>query len=308
MCTGIAMMFLSIGVVLIFYGFGCWCDQSNYGNEDVPTIFTKDIDVLQLSHLFSLNSSAPIMGTVDLSIKSPCFQDGDGSFNHEYVIKEAISIRKAGITLVSIPRLIATIWLARTAIALPIGGDFVETGVYKGGTSILLIRMLQKYDSCGRHFWGFDSFRGLPESVAQDRTGHLSHGATGQYTTSEKTFLKNLRRHNAYTNPSIVHSVAGFFNETLPVAPIDKISLLRLDGDIFTSTWDSLTNLYHKVVPGGYIYVDDYDSFNGCKLAVDTFRSENHITEPMTKILEGKRADQRMKRAFEAVWWQKRAS
>lgn len=284
----------------------CLLCKSRAEVAEPQTIFTKDIDVLALSQLFSLNSSEPILSTFDIKAEEPCFSDSQLSFGHDYAVKEALPIRKAAITLVSIPRLIATIWLARAALTLP-AGDFVETGVYKGGASVLLIRMLQNYDTCGRHFWGFDSFQGLPESVAQDQVGHLSRGATGQYATSEKTFLKNLRKHNAYTNPSIVHSVKGFFNETLPTAPIDKIALLRLDGDIYTSTWDSLTNLYNKVVPGGYVYVDDYDSFNGCKLAVDTFRSENQITEPMVKILEGKRPDQRMKRAYEAVWWQKRS-
>ena len=270
----------------------------------MPTIFTKDIDILQLSTLFSKNVSVPIMKTLD-NAKSTCFSDPEESFNHEFTVNEALPIRKSGTTLVTIPRLIATIWLSRVAITLPVG-DFVETGVYRGGTSALMIRMLDKYDACDRHFWGFDSFEGLPESVAEDHIGGLNRGTVGQYTASEKGFIKTLRKHGAYKHPNKVHSVKGFFNETLRVAPIDKISLLRLDGDVFTSTWDSLTSLYHKVVPGGYIYVDDYDSFNGCKLAVDKFRSENHITEHMHLILEGKRPDQRMKRAYEAVWWEKR--
>jgi len=74
---------------------------------------------------------------------------------------------------------------------------------------------------------------------------------------------------------------------------------LRLDGDIYVSTVDALKNLYHKVSPGGYIYVDDFGSFSGCKAAVEEFRKQNNISEPMVPVSEN--ADG----AYEAVWWQK---
>ena len=180
-----------------------------------------------------------------------------------------------------------------------------HTGVYKGGTSILLIRMLLKFDACHRQFWGFDSFEGLPVSVAQDFSGHLSKGSKGQYSASESVIYNNLKKFHAH-NTDIVHITKGFFNETLPVSPIPSIAFLRLDGDVFTSTWDALEHLYPKVVPGGYIYIDDYDSFNGCKAAVDLYRVEKEVSEPLIRILEGKRPSQRMKREYEAVWWQKR--
>ena len=114
-----------------------------------------------------------------------------------------------------------------------------------------------------------------------------------------------MHRLGAYKNSSSVNIIQGYFNDTLPTAGVGKIALLRLDGDVFTSTWDALVNFYDKVVPGGYIYIDDYDSFNGCKHAVDTYREKYDVTEPMIRILEGKRKDQRMKLATEAVWWKK---
>ena len=177
--------------------------------------------------------------------------------------------------------------------------------MYKGGTSILLIHVLLNFDTCHRKFWGFDSFQGLPTSVSHDFKGRLQKGHKGQYSASEEVFLKNLREHSA-KDESIVRITKGYFNETLPEAPIRSIVFLRLDGDIFTSTWDALVHLYPKVVQGGFIYVDDYDSFNGCKAAVDLFRLQNNIKEPLTRILEGKRHYQRMKRQYEAVWWRKR--
>eukprot|EP00661_Eupelagonemidae_sp_cell13_P004915 gene4915-1527_t len=66
-----------------------------------------------------------------------------------------------------------------------------------------------------------------------------------------------LRRHGLHDSGT-VRILHGWFNETLPGAPVERISLLRLDGDIFVSTWQALDALYARVVPGGLVYVDDY--------------------------------------------------
>ena len=53
-------------------------------------------------------------------------------------------------------------------------------------------------------------------------------------------------------------SSPGWFSDTLPGAPIDKLAVLRLDGDLYDSTTDALTNLYPKLSVGGFLIVDDY--------------------------------------------------
>lgn len=57
-----------------------------------------------------------------------------------------------------------------------------------------------------------------------------------------------------------------------PCLGIGRIAYLRLDGDLYSSTMEALEALYHKVSPGGFVYVDDYGSYNGCRAAVDRFR------------------------------------
>jgi hypothetical protein len=86
---------------------------------------------------------------------------------------------------------------------------------------------------------------------------------------------------------------------------VKDIAFLRLDGDLFVSTWDPLAAFYDRVIPGGYIYVDDYGSFNGCREAIDKFRFENKIFEPLRFVREDDLVTRRI--SFEAVWWQKRA-
>jgi O-methyltransferase len=62
-----------------------------------------------------------------------------------------------------------------------------------------------------------------------------------------------------------VKFLAGWFKDTLPSAPIKKVSVLRLDGDMYESTMDALVALYKKVTPNGYIIVDDYHAVEGAK-------------------------------------------
>jgi hypothetical protein len=81
-----------------------------------------------------------------------------------------------------------------------------------------------------------------------------------------------------------VKFLKGWFCDTLPTAPIERIAVLRMDGDMYTSTMDALTNLYQKVSPGGYVIVDDYNSWPACKSAVDEYRRDHGVTADLVKI------------------------
>jgi hypothetical protein len=61
---------------------------------------------------------------------------------------------------------------------------------------------------------------------------------------------------------------------------------MRLDGDYYESTMDALTNLYDKLSVGGYAIIDDYgeDTWTYCRKAVDDFRREHGIKEPMIRV------------------------
>ena len=88
----------------------------------------------------------------------------------------------------------------------------------------------------------------------------------------------------------------GFFADTLPKAPIDKLAVLRLDGDTYESTRDAIQLLYPKLSPGGYCIVDDYHAFDDCKRAIEEYRLEHGIREPIQEIDNM------------GVFWQKAAS
>jgi hypothetical protein len=76
----------------------------------------------------------------------------------------------------------------------------------------------------------------------------------------------------------------GWFKDTLPNAPIDKLAVIRLDGDIYESTWDSITNLYPKLQPGGFIIIDDYYVNKSCEQAITDYQNKFGITEEINRI------------------------
>ncbi|KXZ56456.1 hypothetical protein GPECTOR_1g408 [Gonium pectorale] len=180
---------------------------------------------------------------------------------------------------------------------LTVPGDIVETGVYKGGSGIFMCMLLKEWDLCGRTYWGYDSFQGLPEPVAEDQGGSGMVGTPGMFNFGLKKTYANFAKYGL-TDPTLVKLVPGWFNETLPNAEVKQIAFLRLDGDMFTSTHEALMHLYSKVPVGGIVYVDDYGGFNGCRLAVDTFRTLYGITSPLNWVREGDDT-------VEAVWWRK---
>ena len=203
------------------------------------------------------------------------------------------------LAVVSGRRLRATAHLARTAINRCLDGDIVETGVYTGGSTAVLMRALIDYDGCGRKLWAFDSFMGLPTATNYDMQGDANVGVAGEYSAGFQVFKQNMQSLGAWDEKRIVVT-KGFFAETVHKSKVKAISFLRMDGDLYTSTWDVLIGLYDRVLPGGLVYVDDYGSYNGCREAIDRFRTENRIYEPLHHIKE-------KDGSIEAVWWQKRS-
>lgn len=83
-----------------------------------------------------------------------------------------------------------------------------------------------------------------------------------------------------------VKFLKGWFKDTLPAAPIERLAILRLDGDYYESTWDALSALYDRLSIGGYAIIDDYgeDRWTYCAKAVDEFRQQHDIVDPLIKV------------------------
>jgi hypothetical protein len=144
-----------------------------------------------------------------------------------------------------------------TVLRNEIPGDLVETGVWRGGGSIFMRAVLKAHGVTDRRVWAADSFDGFPEPVSNDDTD-LRHV---QYL---KVSLDDVR--GAFDRFGLlddqVRFLPGWFHETLPSAPIERIAVLRLDGDLYSSTMSALRALYSRVSSGGYVIVDDYYSWD----------------------------------------------
>jgi len=163
-----------------------------------------------------------------------------------------------------------------------IPGDLIETGVWRGGASIFMAG-LNKYYKENRTIYVADSFEGLPPPDAKyvEDNGDMHHTykclAVGLNEVKDNFKKYDLLDEN-------VKFIKGFFEYSLKNTDIKQLALLRLDGDMYSSTIQVLDELYDKVSPGGYILIDDY-ALPGCKKAIDDFRRERNITSEL-KIVD----------------------
>jgi hypothetical protein len=161
-------------------------------------------------------------------------------------------------------------------------GDLIETGVWRGGATILMRAVLAAHDISDRTVWLADSFEGFPSEdrreQAIDRQVDFTAGMGDDlFRVDAETVRRNFSRFGLLDDQ--VQFLVGWFSETLPGAPIDQLAVMRLDGDMYASTRDALEALYPKLSIGGFVIVDDYNFHEPCRRAVDEFRSANSITD-----------------------------
>jgi O-methyltransferase len=187
-------------------------------------------------------------------------------------------------TMIGYKRLSNVQELITRILADKVDGDFAETGVWRGGTVIFMRAMLQVYEVNDRVVWAADSFEGLPKpnpkKYAADRDDKLF--TYDRLKVGMEEVMENFRKYDLLDDK--VKFLKGWFKDTLPIAPIQKLSLLRLDGDMYESTMDALVNLYPKLSIGGFIIVDDYCVIDSCRQAVQDYRKEHGITEEIIAI------------------------
>jgi O-methyltransferase len=161
--------------------------------------------------------------------------------------------------------------LCSDVITKGVPGDFIETGVWRGGACILMRGILRAYGDTTRKVWVADSFAGLPRpdpaKYAADKGD--KHYKVDVLAVSLEQVQDNFRRYGLLDDQVVF--LKGWFRDTLPTAPIERLAVLRLDGDMYESTMDGFVNLYHKVSPGGYVIVDDYHAVKACKAATHDF-------------------------------------
>jgi O-methyltransferase len=186
--------------------------------------------------------------------------------------------------MVGLRRLANARFCIESVISGAVPGDIIETGVWRGGTSIFMRGVLKAYGIQDRTVWCADSFRGLPAPKPSiypaDANLHLERYSF--LAVDLATVQRNFSRYGLLD--AQVRFLVGWFRDTLPQAPIGRLSVLRLDGDLYESTIQALNALYPRLSVGGYCIVDDFGGIEACEAAVRDYRGAHHITEDILDV------------------------
>ncbi|WP_420429862.1 TylF/MycF/NovP-related O-methyltransferase [Kordiimonas sp.] len=158
-----------------------------------------------------------------------------------------------------------------------ISGDFVECGVWRGGSSLLAGLILKKRGVTNRSLYLYDTFQGMTEPTKHDvdKNGTSAHSMMEKFSdengwcyASVEDVTQTFRQQN-FQFP--VNLIKGDVLKTIPKKQPKNISILRLDTDWYESTKCELENLYPKLSKGGVLIIDDYGHWAGARKAVDEY-------------------------------------
>ena len=162
-------------------------------------------------------------------------------------------------------------------------GDLIEAGAWRGGGGIFMRGLLKAHGCTDRTVWVADSFCGLPAPDPAFPADTDLHFEPFTYlAVSEEEVRHNFERYGLLDDQ--VQFLAGWFKDTLPVAPPAQLAVLRLDGDLYQSTVEALDALYPRLSPGGFCIIDDYGAIRACRKAVHHYRSRHDIRERIIDI------------------------
>ena len=197
-------------------------------------------------------------------------------------------------TLTSIERRFALIQAVNYIIKNKIAGDIVESGVWKGGSIMLIAKTLLELKSYDKELYLFDTFEGMPKPTEFD-VSYKDHSAIKEFEDRkidnnssdwDRIELDEVKKNVFSTgyNKEKFHFIKGKVEDTIPKNSPETISILRLDTSWYDSTRHELIHLFPRLVKGGVIIIDDYGFWKGAKKAVDEYFEENNILILLNRI------------------------
>lgn len=169
-----------------------------------------------------------------------------------------------------------------TVLAEKIPGDLIETGVWRGGSSIFMRGILKAHDVTDRRVFVCDSFAGLPPPDGRHAADRHDRNHRFNVLAVPLDQVRDNFRRFALLDEQVVF-VKGWFKDTLPTVASERFAIIRLDGDMYGSTMDALESLYPKLSRGGFCIIDDY-ALPRCAQAVTDYRARLGITAPILTI------------------------
>lgn len=192
-------------------------------------------------------------------------------------------------TMTGQDRLLSLIDAVNYVVQRGVPGDFVECGVWRGGSVMAMLLRMQQLGANDRDIYLYDTFEGMTAPTDLD-VSHFDGSARSIFERSqaegtkpwshlfnEKVLNEDLVRQNVESTgyPSErIHLVKGRVEDTIPQTIPEQIAILRLDTDWYESTRHELQHMWHRLAPGGVLIIDDYGHWDGCRKAVDEFFGE----------------------------------
>ena len=159
--------------------------------------------------------------------------------------------------------------LAEQSLAAP--GELVEFGCYRGDTSLLLERLIERA-AVNKRLWLYDSFEGLPAKTAEDASVAGEAFKAGELLVSKREVVERFKKAGLRV-PKIRK---GFFENLDPATDVpEQICFAFLDGDLYRSIRVSFALIEGRIAEGGIIVVHDYNNpeLPGVTQAVDEWLS-----------------------------------
>jgi O-methyltransferase len=239
---------------------------------EAKALRTAYLELLKLSLCDLAGASTVSVGKTD-----------DGGVMSRELVGEEMRLRAAGmdwplqgLTMVGLNRLDDLQTCVESVVAEGVEGDLIEAGSWRGGASMLMRATLDSLGSDDRTVWVADSFQGFPRPDRQEGLNAVDFLSVPQEDV-EANFAR-------FGLDAGVRFVPGFFEETMSDLVGGQWSVVRLDGDTYEATWVTLGSLYPGLARGGYLIVDDYGALEECRRAVDDFRRQHNIEEPLEKV------------------------
>jgi O-methyltransferase len=189
-------------------------------------------------------------------------------------------------TMVTNKNLIALYKLVQRVNELGLPGDIVECGVWNGGSAAVMgwANNKETHNCMNRMIWLFDSFQGLPRPTEKDgkseRENYFKGWCKGDVNKVRRIFAR------LGVPVDLVKIVPGWFEHTLKTAPVDRIAILHIDADWYESVKLVLDVFYDKVVPGGFVILNDYGAWPGCNQAINDYFVEHGLCHIKMTIVE----------------------
>jgi O-methyltransferase len=261
-------------------------DDPTPGEGEVRRLRAQYLDLLEKAILHLLYRPIDVAPwPVEMEAGMTQFLESD--LGRSIVSSDPVDRRRKGLdfpeyalSLGGVARLANARRCVETVLEDDVPGDVIETGVWRGGISILMRGVLEAWGA-DRSMVVADSFEGLPApdpSIAADRV--FTDDDAGRFAVSEGEVRANFAN---FGFEDRVEFLRGWFSDSLPTLDDRTWSVIRMDGDLYESTMDALTNLYPRLSPGGFVIVDDW-ILPPCRAAVEEFRAQHQIEDPIEQV------------------------